>query len=206
MKLLALPAAVLLAGTLVLGLAACGGSSSTPTVASVPTTASAPHSPSTAASSPAGGGSDDSGPAAGRPQFRLDDTDARRSALIEAYNSCLITHGATAVDESSRVTAVQAAGEDGKVGIVAADPVPAKARAACLHMLPLMPPEVEASTNPDFHEQSLAYVGCLRQHGEWVQLLNNHDLDWTYVEGHPVPQDNGRIEHDCELEAFGGTH
>jgi hypothetical protein len=145
----------------------------------------------------------DTDTAPGRPQFRLDDTDARRTALINAYSQCLIDHGATRQPtRGAAAPQMVPAGANGVPYIQVADPVPAAAKAACAGKLPQMPPQVEAATNPHFHEQSLAYVGCLRKHGEWVQLLNDHDLDWTYVAGHPVPDDNGTIEQDCLMEAF----
>jgi hypothetical protein len=210
-------AAVLLAAA---ALAGCGASGGTSQVASLPISAAsqpAGHTgstdstasngattPSGADTVPAGSGvSDDSGPIAGRPQFRLDDTDARRAALINAWSSCLIQHGAPKVDNSARVGAAAVAGQGGKPTMIeVGDPVPAAAKVACLHLLPVMPPEEEATTNPDFHAQSLAYVGCMRQKGLWVELLNDHDLDWTFMDGHSVPDDQATIEHDCLLQAF----
>jgi hypothetical protein len=133
--------------------------------------------------------------------FRLDDTDARRTALINAWSQCLIDHGATRGTSRN---------EPGEVGpgtsdlIQVADPVPAGASAACTNLLPELPPETEAETNPDFHAQSLAYVACMKNKGLWVQLLNNHDLDWTFTAGHPVPDNQDDIEHGCLLQAFGG--
>jgi hypothetical protein len=143
--------------------------------------------------------SDDSGPIAGRPQFRLDDTDARRTALVNAYSSCLLQHGAPKADNGSRAGA---AGPGVSDLVQVGDPVPPAAASACLHLLPVMPPEEEAATNPDFHAQSLKYVGCMQQKGLWVQLLNSHDLDWTYTDGHPVPDDESTIEQTCLEQAF----
>lgn len=189
-------------------LTACGGAAA-PHVAALSHSASPSVAVNGAPSdtAPAGAvGTDsdtDSDTATGRPQFRLDDTDARRTALVNAYSQCLIDHGAirlTGREESA--PQIVPAGGDGVPFIRVGDPVPAAAKSACANRLPLMPPQVEAATNPRFHEQSLDYVACLRKHGEWVELLNDHDLDWTYVEGHPVPDDNGTIEQDCLMEAF----
>lgn len=140
----------------------------------------------------------------GRPQFRLDDTDERRTALVNAYSQCLLDHGATKGEGRGSAVAAAPGGGDGAgtPPIVVADPVPAAAAAACAAALPLMPPELEAATNPAFHDQSQAYVACMRERGLWVQLLNNTDLDWTYVDNHPVPENSAQIEHDCLLEAF----
>jgi hypothetical protein len=186
-------------------LTACSSGSDAPRVADVPD----PATSSQAANRPAtsGGASDDSGPTRGRPQFRLDDTDQRRTAIQSAYSQCLIDHGAPELKpgDGSRGSMAAAAGEgaDGKpVGPFVADPVPASASAACLTKLPVMPVELEAGTNPRFHEQSLAYVACLEDGGLHVTLLNDKNLDWTYQEGHSVPKDTSRLEQDCLLTSF----
>lgn len=144
----------------------------------------------------------DTDTAAGRPQFRLDDTEDRRTALINAYSQCLLDHGAKPGGRNVPGAQPVPGGSGGKPFIQVADPVPDAAKSACADKLPLMPPQTEASTNPDFHAQSLAYVACLKSHGEWVQLLNDHNLDWTYVAGHPVPEDNATFEQSCLVEAF----
>ncbi|MCD4536520.1 hypothetical protein LRP67_20710 [Nocardioides sp. cx-169] len=192
-------------------LSGCGGSPSTDQVANIPTDdistsptpggglPSDPSDPPGADGDPSG--ETDTTDVTGRPVFRLDDTDARRTALINAWSQCLIDHGAT------QGTGRSVPGPTGTVTsdlIVVADPVPAKAKAACASKLPQLPPETEAETNPDFHAESLAYVGCMKAKGLWVQLLNSHNLDWTYAAGHPVPDDEDKIEHGCLLEAFGG--
>lgn len=185
-------------------LGGCGSGADQPRVASLPAHGTVASSATSAPSTPAGGATDDSGSTTGRPQFRLDDTEARRTALVNAYSSCLIDHGATKVDNSGRAVAVPA-GKGGVPFIQVADPVPPAAKAACLHLLPVPPPETDAATNPNFHAQSLAYVGCLKDHGVWVRLLNNHDLDWTYLSGHPVPDDEAKVEQSCLMQAFGGS-
>jgi hypothetical protein len=192
-------------------LAACSSGSDGPRVADVPSSGSpsATSSGAPAQGSPAasGGAADESGPVEGRPQLRLDDTDQRRTALQSAYSQCLIDHGARELKpgEGDRGAMSAAAGEgsDGKpVGPFVVDPVPASASAACLSRLPVMPVELEARSNPRFHEQSLAYVKCLEDGGLYVTLLDDENLDWTYQEGHSVPEDSHRLEDDCLLTAF----
>ncbi len=154
----------------------------------------------------AGAGTDDSGPTAGRPQLRIDDSPQRRTALQVAYNQCLLDNGAKENTGREGAAVAAAPGDDGNgnpVGPLVLEPVPAAASAACLSKLPVMPPELEAATNPDFHQQSLAYVACLRKGGLFVELLTHDSLDWTYAEGHPVPDDSARLEDDCLIEAFG---
>jgi hypothetical protein len=159
----------------------------------------------TAAPAPATVQADESGPAAGRPQFRLDDTTARRTKIQVAYNQCLLANGAQRNTGREGVAMAAAPGEDADgnpVGPLVLEPVPASASAACLTKLPLMPPELEASTNPDFAADAQAYVACMREGGLYVELLNDHNTDWTYAEGHPVPNDSYELETDCLIEAF----
>jgi len=187
-------------------LTACSSKPDTPQVADVPAAGGSttpPAGTSDQPSSPAAG--DDSGPAAGRPQFRLDDTPRRRTAIQVAYNQCLLDHGASENTGRGGSVAAASPGEDengNAMGPLVADPVPPAASAACLTKLPLMPAELEAATNPDFHRQSLAYVACLEAGGLHVTLLGDKNLDWTYTEGHSVPDDSERLEKDCMTESF----
>ena len=186
---------VLLAATAVL--TACSSDPGTPRVANVPGASSSTTSaPGTAAPSGTDGG---------RPQLRLDDSPRRRTAIQVAYNQCLLDNGAS--ENTGRGGSVAAASpgedEDGNpVGPLVADPVPPAASAACLTKLPLMPAELDAATNPDFHRQSLAYVACLEAGGLHVTLLGDKNLDWTFTEGHSVPDDSERLEKDCLIESF----
>jgi hypothetical protein len=189
---------VLLAATAVL--TACSSDPGTPRVANVPGASSSTTSaPGTAAPSGTDGG---------RPQLRLDDSPRRRTAIQVAYNQCLLDHGAAdgsgaGDDGDSAVAASPGEDENGDpVGPLVAGPVPPEASAACATQLPLEPPELTATTNPDFHRQSLAYVDCLQAGGLHVTLLNHTNLDWTYTEGHTVPDDTARLERDCLTESF----
>ena len=187
-------------------LTACSSGSDAPRVADVPDPAASSQAVNRPATSD--GASDDSGPTRGRPQFRLDDTDQRRTAIQSAYSQCLIDHGAPELkpgEGGSRDSTAAAAGEgaDGKpVGPFVGDPVPASASAACLSKLPVMPVELEARSNPRFHDQSLDYVACLEDGGLHVTLLNDENLDWTYQEGHSVPKDSYQLEDSCLVTAF----
>lgn len=214
-------AVLLLALAPVLAVTGCSTADPAPTVASLPPitatspasvgatgTAGTPADTSTGGTTGTTGTPGDAPTSADRPgerpQFRLDDTDERRAALVNAYSQCLIDHGASkgVGRQAGPGPASGGAAGTGTPLIVVADPVPAAASAACADKLPLMPPEVEAATNPNFHAQSQAYVACMRGRGLWVQLLDNQDLDWTYVADHPVPADSGQIEHECLLKAF----
>ena len=188
-------------------LTSCSSGSDAPRVAALPDASASPtQAPAGTTGTAGSAGSDEYGPVAGRPQFSLDDTDARRTALQVAYNQCLIDHGATeATGRGSGSLTAASPGEDADgrpAGPLVADPVPPAASAACLGKLPVMPVETQASSNPRFHEQSLAYVACLQKGDLYVTLLNDDDLDWTYTEGHTPPDDTTTLEDDCLLSSF----
>ena len=197
------PALAMIAASVLL--TACSSESDAPQVADVPAATDAATSAPSGTSQPPPGAADDPGPATGRPQFRLDDSPRRRTAIQVAYNQCLIDHGATENTGREGPAVAAAPGEDENgdpIGPLVADPVPPAASQACLTKLPLMPPELEAATNPAFHRQSLAYVACLEAGGLHVTLLNDKNIDWTYTEGHSVPDDTARLEQDCLTESF----
>ncbi|MBM7517201.1 hypothetical protein [Nocardioides nitrophenolicus] len=212
------PTSPFLAALIGLLLTGCGARADEPSVASLPagpagstgaatTTASSGTTDGATDGDLAGPGTDDSGPTQGRPQFRMDDSPQRRSALQVAYNQCLIDNGAKENTGREGAAVAAAPGEDADgnpVGPLVLEPVPPAASAACLSKLPVMPPELSAATNPDFHRQSLDYVACMREGGLYVELLNHDNLDWTYAEGHSVPENSYQLEDDCLLEAFGG--
>jgi hypothetical protein len=177
-------------------LTACGSGSHTSGRNQV---ASLPHS-----ATPTAGKGRTAG-AEGRPQMRLDDSPERRAALIGAWDACLIAHGA------KRATGRTAPGPSGKPAYpVAAEPVPAAAKDACEHKLPLEPPELNPSLNPHYRADSIANVKCLRAHGVKVHLVADTSVDadglaWTYDSSTTkVPDDMAQIENTCQLAAFGG--
>ena len=136
--------------------------------------------------------------------MQLDDTDAVREARIGAWQQCLVDHGAT------WAKALPGRGPATGVGPTqVADPVPAKARAACEDVLPRLPVETDPDLNPDYVADSEANVACLRAHGVAVHLYHDTSvypdgLSWTYdASDTPLPDNQTQIERRCELEAFG---
>lgn len=181
------------AGLLPLALASCGSSDDSPEVASIPTSSTSTEE-GAADDGATDGAADEGGDTAGRPVLRVDDSTDRRTRIWDVYNTCLLDNGAS---PPSGVTAV-------KLGKVLVEyPPPEEATVACLDLEPVQPPALAAATNPDFHDDSLAYVACLEERGLYVTLLNNEDLTSTYAEDHPVPDDVGAIEEDCMVEVFG---
>ncbi|QAY68665.1 hypothetical protein [Xylanimonas protaetiae] len=147
-------------------------------------------------------------PAGGaQPQRRLDDSPEREAALWNAYHQCLLDHGAQR--NTAREAAAAPAGAPGPEIISVLDPVPAEAEAACTHAFPLMPPELDPDRNPHYRDDFLAQVACMQDRGAPVHLTKDSGdptlPSWTYDDGAQVPADLAQIEHDCELEAFGGT-
>jgi len=183
---LAIAAAVLGLG---LALSGCAASPSTPTVASLPPSGSSdsPTSPPPADVD----ASDTQG-----VQYRLDDTAERRDQIIAAWDDCLIQNGA----QWQTGPVPGAAGDPSPHAFV--QPIPAEARAACVSLQPLMPLELSSATNPAFHEQSLRYVDCMAAKGLFVRLTGTDTAEWTFVDGKPVPDNAGDIDHQCMLEAF----
>lgn len=135
----------------------------------------------------------------------LDLDDPIREQWIAEWNQCLIDHGAaTDGAATQRAEAAAAAGEQVDARYpVAAEPVPEDARAACRTLVPQLSPELSADTNPRFAAEAAEYVRCMSERGLQVRLLNRSNLDWTYREGHAVPEDSDAIEKNCLLGTFG---
>ena len=179
-------------------LTACAGSSgaSDPQVASLPSTGAA------------SGPSQDAGTTGSTqgPQERLDDTPQQDAAYIQAWDACLVAHGA-------HYTTQQAGAEStgGAVGEQVADPVPAAATAACVDKLPRLPPELVSGTNPNYVADSKAEVACMRSHGVLVHLVSDtsggdpNGLTWTFDSGGtPTPADLSQVQSECQMAAFSG--
>jgi hypothetical protein len=174
-----------------LTLAACGasGNDSAPQVAALPSNSRVPGSgqsapvPSTTAS-------------AGRPQERIDDTPQQDLALAYAFWDCLIAHGA-----SSRPV---------PHGNGQLEPTSGTRQesAACANKLPLPPPELDPSKNPNYRNDMLAEISCMRSHGVLVHLTTDTSvfpdgLSWTFDDNSPpVGANEEQIEDSCQQTAF----
>lgn len=180
-------------------LAGCSDTPEEPGVATLPTTSGAV---ATDAGGPAPTATEtevasSEPPSSERPVLRVDDTEQRRRALWNVYNTCLLDHGAQEPPPDGMGVAL---------GDVLVDyPGPKEAQQACLHLEPVQPPALDAATNPDFQEQAQEYVECLREGGLWVERLSSDSLDWTYSADHPVPDDSAETEQRCLLETFGSA-
>jgi hypothetical protein len=154
-------------------------------------------------SEPTSGPTVESGPPVLHVRDILSNGSARLDRLNQAYTDCLIDHGAPTIDPNSEPRPVPASNISAQYGVTLAWPPPADARQACADADPVFPPALGADTNPTFAAQAQTYVACLQSHGEWVRLLNDDNLDWTYRAGHDVPDNNAQIEDDCLIGTFG---
>jgi len=206
-----LPAAPLLAAVAVL-LGACSGAEPAPAVASLDSPPTAVTQPPTAPADDAAGDAPspvgDSGyPTSGpQPQLRLDDPPERQAQLLTLWTQCLLDNGAPPLG-TERVTV---GSETRDLSTMVGDPVPDSAKAACAHLLPLQPVELEPATNPQYREDYFAYVDCLRENGIMAHVINDSSgppgtLGWTYDGSAAVPPDDEEaIDRTCVLQAFGG--
>ena len=186
------PVAIAITITGLLALAACGSGgadSAGPPVAALPSSgsSSAGQAPTTTVT-------------AGRPQERLDDTPQQREALIHAWDVCLLANGATSEG---------ATGEAGDRTPIR-EPIPQHAKDACLGKEPLGPPELDPNQNPNYRQDMLNEISCLRSHGVMVHLTQDtsveaNGLGWTYDDNAPpLPANEGQLENTCEQTAFAG--
>jgi hypothetical protein len=86
------------------------------------------------------------------------------------------------------------------------DPHPeqhAAAYQACEVENPLPPPELDPSRNPEYHQDMKDWVDCMNDQGMKVTIVPD---GWTYTgESHLGHAQQGAVEQDCKVEAFGGT-
>ncbi|GAB6902551.1 hypothetical protein [Kineosporia succinea] len=197
-------AAVLIALTTTGALSACGGGSAVTDpqeqVAALPSSAAPSVSgPSGSAQSPPASATGTSG----RPQLRLDDTEARVRQLSAAHADCLAENGARYATDGENLVGV-----DSGNGKMLVQPIPEKALRACIGLEPLAPVEMRPDSNPHYRENWQANVACLREHGLKVHLTQDMTdpafLSWTYDEDAGISPDNQpQIEEDCMAQAFG---
>ena len=194
--------ATLSTAVLALVLGGCSGAdqrSTEPQVAALPSTA-APTTVGATKASTSG---------RSRPQIRLDDTEDRRAELIRAWDTCLVKHGAHYMSANDRPVAGPA-DSNGRPYRQVAEPIPAPARAACRDTLPLGPPELEPDQNPNYRDDWLANIKCLRSHGYQIHLTTDSSagpggLTWTYDDDSTfeLPDNAEELEKKCMLTAFG---
>ncbi|MFG1860264.1 hypothetical protein [Microbispora bryophytorum] len=123
-----------------------------------------------------------------RPQLRLDSSEAEVRKFRAAYAGCLTEHGMP-----SKGTWTKAAEKS--------------ARAACEHLRPLLPPELDPAKNPNYAKSVRIEAKCLQDHGFDVHLVKVDGpakLGWRYASVPGPDVDISKIQDDCRVKAYGG--
>jgi hypothetical protein len=181
-----------------LPLAACGhDTSSDPSVATVVTGSQASSATPTAS-------------AAGRPQLRLDSTDAERWRMNQVWWVCLKDAGAPVVVmpvKSSQSRSIPGY-QPGDVipsfqGYLDTDPKFTEPRKKCIDKEPLEPPELDPKRNPHYADEYKNEIDCMRRAGLTVTTLKDPDgSDDFQVQSDMDGGDRDKLIHDCEMKAF----
>ncbi|MBK6014473.1 hypothetical protein [Streptomyces sp. MBT53] len=169
-------------------LTGCGGSGDgaarRPDVASV--NSGSPEEKTAASAAPS---ADD-----GRPQLRLDSSDAERDRYWHIYASCLKDHGHKMLTQR---------GPD-SIDDTDQSPTAKAAVKACANRLPLQPPELDRTKNPHYDDDFRAYVKCLNKEGLHVTALPDNS-GWTYDGNTSMSAAHqAEIDKNCTTEAFSG--
>lgn len=195
----ALLAAAALTGLVVLSACSASGPAASQ-VASLPSAGSTAGS-TTPTTTAAG---DDSG----RPQLRLDSSDADRNALLATYYACLKQHGHRMITGVGDAHA-GVLSPDGKASGDAPDmnddsPASKTAETACAQKLPLQPPEMDQSKNPHYLDDFRAYVSCLNAHGVPVHATDPFGSGWTFNDGVTTDPTQllKKVDQPCQIASF----
>lgn len=132
----------------------------------------------------------------GRPQLRLDSSDAERDRYWNAYATCLKDHGHKMYLERGPYSIDQ---NDNS-------PTAKAALKTCAGKLPLQPPELRRESNPHYDDDYRAYIKCLNSHGLKVVALPDNS-GWTY-DGQTTMNETEqtKVDKNCTMEAFGGKN
>ncbi|MFI8183969.1 hypothetical protein ACIF70_26095 [Actinacidiphila glaucinigra] len=130
----------------------------------------------------------------GRPQLRLDSSDAERDRYWNAYATCLKDHGHKMILARGPYSIDQ---HDNS-------PTAKAAEKTCAGKLPLQPPELRRDSNPHYDDDYRAYIKCLNSHGLKVVALADNS-GWTYDGQTTMSEtEQTKVDKNCTMEAFGG--
>lgn len=167
-------------------LGACAApSAQAPQVASLPSTAAT----SSVDTSPP------PAPDTGRPQLRLDSSDADVQQAWQGYYACVKAHG----HKMWRWNGVESPDQNDHSATAKA------AEQACTGKMPQEPPELDQARNPHYLDQYHAYLTCLTSHDVAVHATDPFGSGWTFDDG--VTQklsetQRNKVDHDCQLASF----
>ncbi|MBK3563354.1 hypothetical protein [Streptomyces sp. MBT62] len=129
----------------------------------------------------------------GRPQLRLDTSEAEQTRLTGIYFDCLRDHGAPGGYKPGSKQWYPGGGSD---------KITSAARKACLPKLPLQPPELDPAKNPHYMDDFRAYIRCLNDGGLKVKGLSDGS-GWNYDGQSSLTQaQEAKLDHDCQLKAY----
>jgi hypothetical protein len=138
-----------------------------------------------------------------RPQLRLDSSDDEIQAAWDGYYVCLKQNGHVML--SARKHAGPAGNEIESPDMNDDSPASEAAEAKCKGKLPLQPPEMDAAKNPRYVDDYHEWVKCINEHGIPVVETDPPGSGWTYNGTSKVPpEQQAKIEKDCQQQAFGG--
>ena len=131
---------------------------------------------------------------AGRPQLRLDTSDAEVLRLTEVYFDCLHDHGLPSGHKPGDGDAWFPNGGG-------PTKYPAIYR-ACQSKQPLQPPEEDPAKNPHYADDFRAFVACMNDHGLKIRPLSHlGDYDFVGTPRFSQAQEDG-ITRTCTLKAY----
>ncbi|MCX4903714.1 hypothetical protein [Streptomyces sp. NBC_00878] len=146
--------------------------------------------------SPSAGGGSSTASAdadAGRPQLRLDTSEAERARLTGIYFDCLHEKGVPGGRKPG-------ASHFSPAGDAAKYPAAYK---ACQSKNPLQPPEQDPAKNPHYADDYRDYIKCLNDGGLKVHALPDN-AGWTYDSSVPTMSASAqdKLDRTCTLKAF----
>lgn len=179
-------------------LTACGhDTNSDPSVATVVTASPASSSRPAAA-------------VAGRPQLRLDSSDAERWRLNQVWWTCLKNAGAPVIvlpTDKARSRGIPGY-QPGDVmpsfqGYLDTDPKFTEPRQKCVDKEPLSPPELDPKRNPHYVDDYKNEIDCMRAAGLTVTTMKDPDgADDFQVQSDLDGAERDKLIDDCKMKAF----
>ncbi|MDV7216796.1 hypothetical protein [Streptomyces prunicolor] len=173
--------------------AACGGGSGGggSTAATDDSAASIAGPVASGGSSKASAGTDSG---TGRPQLRLDTSEAEKARPAAVFFACLHDKG---------VPSAHKPGQGDRwfpKGVSTDHPAAWK---ACESKAPLQPPELDPGKNPHYMDDFRAYITCLNKGGMKVRGLADGS-GWNFVSSSLSQAAQNELDRSCTMEAYGG--
>jgi hypothetical protein len=137
----------------------------------------------------------------GRPQIRMDTTDAEEIRMYQGYLHCIKDHGVPVGSPGNKMPEADP-GTLWFPGIDVAKERP-EVEKACIGKRPLQPPELDPKKNPDYMDDYSKWIACDNRRGLKVDPLPDGG-GWNYKSGVTQPRNADQIDQECMIEAFSG--